>query len=177
MCKRFNFPIYPSFLKDDGYFWATDWGQGDFTSCGMGGVIYLNEKEEGYFSHDMFLTPGQHIAEHRHLPTRDKDGKVLPYKMESWVIRYGSIYCFSEIGEPNLDKYPEIKALISKKQIPYLKCVHVDKFVADGRAHKLAKAKSLHFMMGGPDGAIVTETATFHDNAGLRFSIPTIKVQ
>ena len=175
MCKRFNFPIFPSFLEDKGYFWVADWGQGDFASCGMGGVIYLNEKKEGYFSHDIFLLPNQHIAEHRHMPTKDKDGKTIRCKMESWVVRHGYIYGFSEIGEPNLDKYPEAKAMISKKQIPYLKCVHVDKWTADGRAHKLAKDESWHFMLAGPEGAIVTESATFHDNAGLRFSIPSIK--
>jgi hypothetical protein len=30
-------------------------------------------------------------------------------------------------------------------------------------------------MLAGPDGAIVTEYATYHDNAGLRFTNPGVK--
>ena len=175
MFKRFGYPIFPAFMEDKGYFWATDFGQGDFLSCGMGGVIFINEKEESYFSHDIFLLPNQPIAEHRHVPTVDENGTPIRCKNESWLVRYGSVYGFSEVGEPNLDDFPEAKAMISKKQLPYLKCVHVEKWTADGRPHKLAKDETWHFMLGGPEGAIVTETATYHDNNGLRFSIPTIQ--
>jgi len=30
-------------------------------------------------------------------------------------------------------------------------------------------------MMGGPDGAIVSESGTYHDNNGLRFRNPGVK--
>ena len=29
-----------------------------------------------------------------------------------------------------------------------------------------------HFLMAGPEGAVVTEYGTYHDNAGLRFTNP-----
>ena len=180
MMERFGVPVFEAFKTDkmaDGkmpYFWVTDFGQKDFASIGMGGVIYLNEKEEGYFNHDIFLLPYQSICEHRHLPTVDKKtGKSLPCKIESWVVRHGTVYGFSEVGEPNLDKFPEVKARLSKAQLPYLKCIHVEKWTADGRAHKLAGPETWHFMMAGPEGAIVNESATFHDGAGLRYSIPS----
>ena len=96
--------------------------------------------------------------------------------MESWQVRYGYVYGFSEVGEPNLDKYPEAKANLSKFQIPHLKSVHVEKWVADGSVHKLPKDETWHFMMGGSDGAIVSEYATYHDGAGLRFSVPGVSL-
>jgi hypothetical protein len=91
-----------------------------------GGVFWCNEKAEGYFGHEIYLLPNQSIPEHRHLPTKDADGKALRCKIESWQVRHGSVYGFSEVGEPNLDKYPEAKARLSKLQIPFLKSVHVE---------------------------------------------------
>ena len=56
----------------------------------------------------------------------------------------------------------------------FLNCVHVEKWTADGVAHKLAKDESWHFMMGGDEGAIVSEFANYHDGNGLRFSVPGV---
>lgn len=180
LMDRFGVPAFEAFKTDkmaDGktpYFWVTDFAQGDFAAIGMGGVIYVNEKAEGYFNHDIFLLPGQSICEHRHLKTVDREtGRPIPCKMESWLVRKGSVYGFSEIGEPNLDKFPEVKARLAKSQLPHLKCVHVEKWTADGRSHKLAAPETWHFMMAGPEGAVVNEVATFHDGNGLRFSIPS----
>lgn len=175
MFRRFGYPVFPSLTKDDGYFWVMDFGQGDFARCGMGGVIFVNERAEGYFVHDIYLLPDQAIAEHRHVATAGEDGKPIRCKTESWLVRHGSVYGFSEIGEPNLEKFPEAKAALSAKQVPHLKSVHVEKWTADGKAHKLPKDESWHFMLAGPEGAVVTEAATYHDNAGLRFSIPGVK--
>jgi len=174
LMKSFNVPVYEALTKADGPFWAVDFGKGDFTSFGMGGVFWCNEKDEGYFGHEIYLLAGQSIPEHRHLPTKDADGKAIRCKIESWQVRNGYVYGFSEVGEPNLDKYPEAKAMLAKVQIPYLKSVHVEKWTADGQVHKLPGAETWHFMMGGKDGAIVSEYATYHDGAGLRFSVPGV---
>ncbi len=176
LMTKFNVPIYAALKKDDGFFWATDFGKGDFLSYGMAGVFWCNEKAEGYFGHEIYLLPNQAIPEHKHLATKDKDGKDLRCKIESWQVRYGYVYGFSEVGEPNLDKYPEAKAMISKVQIPHLKSVHVEKWEADGSVRKLPGPETWHFMMGGKDGAIVSEYATFHDGAGLRFSVPGVSL-
>jgi hypothetical protein len=175
MMKRFNVPVFEAFEKDEGYFWPLDFHKGDFESYGMAGVFYSNVKftgNYGYLGHDIFLLPNQSIPEHRHLVTKDEKGVIIPAKEESWIVRHGTVYGFSEIGEPNLDKFPEVKAKLSRVQIPYLKSLHVEKWVADGRAHVMPKAESWHFMMAGPDGAVVSEFATYHDMAGLRFSVP-----
>ncbi|MCL2105356.1 MAG: hypothetical protein FWH21_10010, partial [Kiritimatiellaeota bacterium] len=172
LMKKYKVPIMARFVEDKDFLWATDFGKGDFDAFGMGGVFWTNEPD-GYLGHEIYLLPFQSIPEHRHLPTKDKDGKDIPAKMETWTVRYGYVYGFSEVGEPNLDKdFPELKSRLSDLQIPNLKSMHVEKWVADGNSHKLPKIETWHFMMAGPEGAIVTETATFHDNAGLRFSVP-----
>ncbi len=176
LMKKFNVPVYAELTRPDGPFWAVDFGKGDFTSFGMGGVFWCNEAAEGYFGHEIYLLPGQNIPEHRHLPTKDKAGNTVRCKIESWQVRNGSVYGFSEVGEPNLDKYPEAKAMLAKVQIPHLKSVHVEKWVADGVVHKLPGPETWHFMQGGPEGAIVSEYATFHDGAGLRFSVPGVSL-
>lgn len=196
MFRRFGYPVYPaladaSITKPGLGFWAVDFQKGDFVKYGMGGVIWVNEIREQYFGHDIYLLPGQSIAEHRHLPThiKTKDQwtgieyeKDLPCKMESWLVRHGWVWGFSTEGEPNLDKYPEVKAKLSallfekdpKTGKQFLNCVHVEKWTADGVAHKLAKDESWHFMMGGDEGAIVSEFANYHDGNGLRFSVPGV---
>lgn len=171
LMRKFNMPIYPAFQEDKGYLWATDFGKGDFEALGMGGVFWTNEPD-GYLGHEIYLLPFQSIPEHRHLPTKDKDGNPIPAKMESWTVKYGYVYGFSEVGEPNLDtEFAFLKSKLSKLQYDVLKSKHVEKWAADGRSHKLPKIETWHFMMAGPEGAVVTETATFHDNAGLRFTV------
>jgi hypothetical protein len=175
MMKRFNVPVYEALLKDEGYFWVNDFAKGDFDSYGMGGVFWSNMKfpgNHGFLGHEIYLLPNQSLPEHCHLVTKDEKGVTIPAKEEAWMVRNGTVYGFSEIGEPNLDKYPEAKALISRVQIPYLKSVHVEKWVPDGRTHLMPKTESWHFMMAGPEGAIVSEFATYHDMAGLRLSVP-----
>lgn len=176
MMTRFNVPVYAALKKDDGFFWAVDFGKGDFAAFGMAGVFWCNEPAEGYFGHEIYLLPCQSIPEHRHLPTVDKAGNKVRCKIESWQVRHGYVYGFSEVGEPNLDKFPEAKAQLSKVQVPYLKSVHVERWEADGSVHKLPGPETWHFMMGGKDGAIVTEYATYHDGAGLRFSVPGVSL-
>ena len=196
MFRRFGYPVYPALsgevkAKDGHGFWAVDFMKGDFMKYGMGGVIWVNEIREEYFGHDIYLLPGQSIAEHRHMPThiKTKDEwtgkeyeKDLPCKMESWLVRHGWVWGFTTEGEPNLDQYPDVKAKLSsllfekdpKTSKQFLNCVHVEKWTADGVAHKLAKDESWHFMMGGDEGAIVSEFANYHDGQGLRFSVPGV---
>ena len=45
-----------------------------------------------------------------------------------------------------------------------------------GEVGVLAGPEQWHWMHAGPEGAIVTEYATYHDGAGLRFSHPKAKL-
>lgn len=207
LMKKFGYPVYRAFTDEKFMleqtkqtpntqylgFWGIDFGKGDFAKYGMGGVIWVDEVKEEYFGHDIYLLPLQSIPEHSHVSqkidasvcqdrwTGEKFNKDLPPKMESWLVRHGWVYSFSEVGEPNLDQFPEAKAnlsalLFDKKlnKPTNLKSLHVEKWVPDGIAHKLPKAGTWHFMMGGTEGAIITEFANFHDSKCNRFSVPGV---
>jgi hypothetical protein len=144
--------------------WVTDFALGDFVNVGMGGVFWVNSQEANYFAHEIFLLPGQMIVEHSHEAT----DKAKP-KMESWHPRHGSIYCMGETGG-------ELPAgvVLPKSQEKFItvkKCTEVP----SGDMLTLNRILAKHFMMGGPSGAIVSEYASFHDNAGLRFTNPGVK--
>ena len=206
LMEKFGYPVYPVFKNPDLLktkysdgaqylgFWAIDFNKGDFAKFGMAGIIWVDEVNEEYFGHDIYLLPLQSIPEHSHVsqkidPAIATDrwtgekflNKILPPKMESWLVRHGWVYSFSEVGEPNLDDFPEAKANLSAHLFDHkankpinLKSLHVEKWVADGVAHKLPKAGTWHFMMGGTEGAIVSEFANFHDSKCNRFSVPGV---
>jgi hypothetical protein len=144
--------------------WATDFGLGDFMGAGMGGVFWINLQEYGYFAHEIYLFPGQMIVEHAHLPTAK--GKA---KMETWHVRHGSICTIGEEGEPlpagfKLPKSQESYITVKKHYV-----------MKPGEIRTLNRLEAKHFMMGGPEGAIVSEYASFHDGDGLRFTNPGVK--
>lgn len=164
MFKRFNYPIVPRLKTED--FWAVDFGLGQFTSVGMAGIIWINNLPGKYFGHDIYLLPGQMIAEHRHMKT----AKAGP-KMEGWHVRHGSICTFAE-GAPTAGWEKIIPAAY---QGDWLHCRNYKK-LTPGETNDLAGAEQWHFMVAGPEGAIVSEYATYHDMDGLNFSHPKAKL-
>lgn len=139
--------------------WVTDFGLGDFENVGMGGIFWVNDADNGYFAHAIYLLPGQMIPEHAHVKTK------FPAKHESWMVNHGWVYNFSEVGDatPNAPAIPAGHGEIKSKN-----------FVVQnvGDVLRLKKSETFHFMMAGPEGAIVDEWATYHDNPGLRFTNP-----
>lgn len=154
MFDFYGVPFTPLMEKD---IWFTDFGLGDFENVGMGGIFWINDQDYGYFAHAIYLLPGQMIPEHAHVKTAD------PAKHESWMVNHGWIYNFSEIGEetPHAPAVPATHGPIKSKNF-------VKQVV--GEVSRLKKLESFHFMMAGPEGAIVDEWACYHDNAGLRFT-------
>jgi len=161
MFRRFRYPITPTIEKD---MWILDFGLGDFANVGMGGILWVNRQDYGYFGHEIYLLPGQMIPEHAHMETAKG-----PAKMESWQPRRGMIYTFGE-GEPT----PELLAKVPESQRGLIKSRHGKPLQVDELAD-LNRRKAWHFMVAGPDGALVTEYGTFHDADGLRFSNPKAK--
>ncbi len=143
---------------------ASDFGLGDFVNAGMGGIFWVNFQDFGYFAHEIYLLPGQMIVEHGHETTAK--GKA---KMESWHVRHGGIYTFGEEGGPIPADIKLPKS--QEKAITMLKCYEMK----PGDIRTLNRVGAKHFMMGGKDGAIVTEYGSFHDNDGLRFTNPGVK--
>jgi len=162
MMKRFGYPVYDKLKTDD--FWAIDFGLKDFVNVGMAGIFWWNDKKDGYFGHEIYLLPGQMIVEHAHVATPEAKPK-----MEAWQVRHGSVYVFGEGDEtkPCPVELPESQA----KYITVKNC----KVLKLGEIAALNRPEAKHFMIAGPEGAIVTEYATYHDNAGLRFTNPGVK--
>lgn len=154
MFDFYGIPFTPLMEKD---IWFTDFGMGDFENVGMGGIFWVNDHDHGYFAHAIYLLPGQMIPEHAHVKTAD------PAKHEAWMVNHGWIYNFSVIGEetPNVPAIPATHGPIKSKNF-------VKQVV--GEVSVLKELESFHFMMAGPEGAIVDEWASYHDNAGLRFT-------
>lgn len=151
---------YNDFLKKN--LWITDFELGDFENVGMAGVFWVNDAEHKYFGHEIYLLPNQMIVEHRHLPTE------FNAKYESWLTRDGWCYNFS-IGEPT----PDAPAL-PKSQEGHITVAHFVKQM-QGEINHLVEIESPHFLMAGPEGAVVTEFGTFHDGNGLRFTNPKVE--
>ncbi len=158
MFERFGYPVSETIKRD---MWILDFQLGDFARVGMAGIFWLNRQDFGYFGHEIYLLPGQMIAEHQHLAT-DKG----PPKMESWQPRRGMIYTFGE-GEAT----PEFLDKIPPSQRERVRSRHCQPLAIDEIGH-LNRLTAFHFMVGGPEGALVTEYGTFHDMDGLRFSNP-----
>jgi D-lyxose ketol-isomerase len=139
----------------------TDFGLGDFANVGMAGVFWHNSKEFAYFAHEIYLLPGQMIAEHKHIENEN------PAKMETWHVRGGSVFNFGE-GETtaNNPKTPD-----SQKE--YITVSNVNELKLNG-LQTLGRLESFHFMMAGEQGAIVSEYANYHDGAALRFTNPNV---
>ena len=141
--------------------WITDFNLGDFENVGMAGIFWLNDSVHGYFGHEIYLLPNQMIPEHRHIATK------FPAKFESWKVNHGSCYNFG-IGEPTAN--PPALPASQKDYITSLSFVHqnVDEVVP------LKEIETPHFLFAGDNGLIVTEYATYHDGAGLRFTNPNV---
>ena len=161
MFERFHYPLTET-LRGNKEFWAVDFGLGDFANVGMGGIFWVNDKEFRYFAHDIYLLPGQMIPEHFHLA-----GEGLPAKHESWQVRFGSILNFGKGGE----KTPEVLAKLPKSQLDAnaITCFNYKELKVGG-FDRLTGIGDPHFMMAGPEGAIVLEFACYHSMQGLNFT-------
>jgi D-lyxose ketol-isomerase len=104
------------------------------------------------------------IVEHGHEATAK--GKA---KMESWHVRYGDICTLGEEGEP---LPAEVK--LPKSQAKFI-TVSKGYVMKTGDIRTLNRVGAKHFMIAGPQGAIVSEYASFHDGDGLRFTNPNVK--
>lgn len=160
-----NYAIGESVLNSKG-FWTLEFGLGDFSNVGMAGIFFVNYKEHGYFGHDIYLLPGQMIAEHYHVAAEDK-----PAKHETWHVRNGQIWTFAKGG--SADDLPE-GVVLPKSQDGNITCFRGKKLLV-GDIDELANLEEPHFMIAGPQGAIVTEYASFHAGTGLKFTNPKAK--
>ena len=57
MMNRFQYPI-PEKLRTD-EMWVIDFSLSDFVNVGMGGILWCNNQDHGYFGHEIFLPPAK----------------------------------------------------------------------------------------------------------------------
>lgn len=157
MFEFYGYPVTDLIEKEA---WYTDFGLGDFENCGMGGIFWVNDSVNAYFSHDIYLLPGQMIPEHSHVET------TFPAKFESWMVRNGMCYNFTEVG----DAAPNAPAVPASQQATTISKNFKEQHV--GEVIHLAGKGTWHFLYAGDQGAIVHEYANYHDGAGLRFTNP-----
>jgi hypothetical protein len=187
MMRAYNYPI-PAVLKTD-KFWVCDFLSRDMAKLGMGGIFWENEsgaygesgskayngefkgKNFGYLGHEIYLLPGQMLPEHRHMGGANAFGP----KMEAWHIRHGSVEFFGRYkGAGDEQLISDLPA--SERPWGYGQDWFKSKYVAKrsaGELYKLVDAESWHFQRAGPNGAIVTEYATYHNH--VEFSRPGMK--
>lgn len=153
-----GYPVFPG-LKEK--LWVSDYGTGEFTKLGLGALMFANNDKdpEGYrfMLMDLFLLPGQMLPEHYHL----KSAKSVE-KMEGWLVRHGSVTIVGE-GEPT----PGLKERQPKSQSPSSTVFHGVE-ATPGMFVKLNRVTARHSQLAGPEGAIETEVANFHDNSAVR---------
>jgi D-lyxose ketol-isomerase len=162
MMEAFHYPIAGRLKSDD--FWVADFNLKKFPEAGMAGIFWVINMEHNYTGVDMFLLPGQSIPEHWHVST-DNAGA----KFESSHVRYGSIILFTEGNE-----IPGVEERIPSFQKDVVKA-RKEKILLAGDVGSAEKEGEKHWFMAGPEGAIITEYATAHDGAGVRFSDSSIK--
>jgi hypothetical protein len=84
-------------------------------------------------------------------------------------VRYGNICTIGEDGGP----------LPAEVKLPKSQAKHITLskgyMMGPGDIRTLNRVEAKHFMIAGPQGAIVSEYATFHDGDGLRFTNPNVK--
>ena len=185
MMDAFGYPI-PARLKGK-EFWTADFVQADFAKLGMGGIFWVNEANTygqsgakgykgtfkdtkfGYLGHEIYLLPGQMLPEHRHIGGAEGYGP----KMEAWHVRYGSVEFFGQHKPADGDE-TLIKDMPADQQPwgfgqDWFKSIYVAKRKA-GEMYKLNDPETWHFQRAGPNGAIVSEYATYHNQ--VEFSKP-----
>ncbi|MGL5730389.1 MAG: hypothetical protein ACRCX5_04630, partial [Bacteroidales bacterium] len=137
MLNHYHIP-YTKFLEEN--LFITDFNLGDMENVGMAGVFWINNQEDGYFGHEIYLLPEQMIVEHRHLPTE------MRAKMESWQIRNGWAYNFGTGEEtPDNPTHPESQ----KEHITVKNCA----ILHEGEIASLNTLEHPHFLRGGSEGA------------------------
>jgi D-lyxose ketol-isomerase len=112
----------------------------------------------------LFLLPGQMLPEHWHV-----DSDKNPAKREGWLVRWGLSHIVGE-GDPNLGADVVVPACHMKGTVTEKHEV----VAGPGMFVPLAREKSRHWQLAGPEGAIITEVANVHTDTAVRHSDPGV---
>ncbi|MFA5190017.1 MAG: D-lyxose/D-mannose family sugar isomerase [Verrucomicrobiia bacterium] len=153
LMKHHGYPVYPGIREK---LFVSDYGLGHFTEVGLAAVMWKNNEPDRYMQMDIYLMPNQMLPEHWHLAAKGN-----PSKLEGWLVRYGLSHIVGE-GDPNLTvKVPAIHDG-GKVTVEHEVAAKPGDFVP------LNRGGAHHWQMAGPEGAIITEVANVHTDAGVR---------
>jgi D-lyxose ketol-isomerase len=155
--KYHGYPVYKNMREK---IWVSDYGTGQFAKLGLGARLWVNNETDRYMLMDIYLLPNQMLPEHWHLKTEKN-----PAKMEGWLIRYGLSHVVGE-GEPNLG--PEV--VVPKCHMDGTVTVKHEVVCGPGDFTPLNRVGARHWQFAGPEGAIISEVASVHDDTGVRHS-------
>ncbi|MCX7825463.1 MAG: hypothetical protein N2689_07880 [Verrucomicrobiae bacterium] len=153
LMKYHGYPIYPGIREK---LWITDYGLGRFAEVGLAAVMWNNNEKDRYMLMDIFLMPNQMLPEHWH-----EAAKGNPSKLEGWLVRHGLSHIVGE-GEPNLTV--KVPAIHNGGKVT----VEHEVVAKPGDFVPLNREGAHHWQMAGPEGAIITEVANVHTDAGVR---------
>jgi len=168
-CKAVGYPFGKKLRET---MWVADFALGRFLEVGLGGNFWINDKKYNYTSLEMFLLPNQMVPEHWHVDWHTESEKYdehVPAKMESWHVRYGSSYTYGE-GPAT----PKIGVQIHESEKEFI-TVFNETVLHVGEVTGIKKPLEKHWQQAGPQGAIITESSTYHRGDAVRFTNPNIK--
>lgn len=161
LCRHHGYPVYPGMREQ---MFVSDYGIGQITKLGLAGVMFNNNVDDRYMLMDLFLLPGQMLPEHWH-----EEADSNPAKREGWLVRWGVSHIVG-IGQPNLGR----DVTVPKCHWGGKVTVEHEVVARPGMFVPLAKVGTRHWQFAGPEGAIVTEVANVHTNAGVRHTDPVL---
>ena len=153
LMKHHGYPVYPGIREK---LFVTDYGLGHFTEVGLAAVMWNNNEKDRYMLMDIYLMPNQMLPEHWHVAAK---GNLS--KLEGWLVRHGLSHIVGE-GDPNLTV--KVPAIHNGGKVT----VEHEVAAKPGEFVPLNRDGAHHWQMAGPEGAIITEVANVHTNAGVR---------
>jgi hypothetical protein len=159
--------VYHGYPKSDTLeknLFVTDFGLGRFTEVGMGGCYWANDDKAGYCGMELFILPNQMVPEHFHVKT-DK----APARVQTAHVRWGKVYAYTE-GTPT----EKIWAKIPTIELNWV-TVRTEHELKVGQTIEFP-AMQKHWLIGAPEGALMTEYSTYADPVGsTKFTDPKAK--
>ena len=139
---------------------VADFGLGMVADVGLQLVVYVNT--DRVCAKEMVLLPGQCCPEHRHIPTNGQDGKE-----ETFRCRYGRVYLYTD-ADPSA-KAEDISIPLPKTDVT----VFTETILEPGQQYTLMPG-TLHWFVGGPEGAVISEFSTHSTDETDQFTDPRI---
>ena len=139
---------------------VAEFGLGVVDNVGLELITYINT--DRVCAKEMVLLPGQCCPEHRHVPTGGQDGKE-----ETFRCRYGRVYLYT-------DTNPDAKAEDISIPLPKTDVTVFTETVLEPGQQFTLMPGTLHWFVGGEEGAVISEFSTHSTDETDRFTDPRI---